>query len=134
MAIDVAGARAGMKTRLETISGLRAMDTLTQINPPCAVIGLRVPVRFDMDFDGHAMYPWTIVVYVGRADDRSAQKKLDGYLSQSGATSVKAAIEGDNDLGSTVGSVRVTQIAQWGTVTEGDIDYLAAEFAVETFG
>ena len=134
MAIDVAATRAALKTRLETISGLRASSWLTgNINPPVALIGLRPPVEFDQDFDGHAVYRWTITVYVSRADDRAGQDKLDGYLSQSGATSVKAAIEGDNTLGGEVGSVRVTEISQWGDVTVGDVSYLAAEFAAETF-
>lgn len=134
MAIDVADVRAAIKTRLETISGLRAHDALVSVNPPAATVQLAPPVEFNQDFDDHAIYRWTVVVYVSRADDRTAQAKLDGYLSQSGASSVKAAIEGDTDLGGEVGSVTVTEISSWGDVQVGDIAYLAAEFQVETIG
>jgi hypothetical protein len=36
---------------------------------------------------------WTVNVIVGRYVDRNAFETLDGFLSYSGATSIRAAIE-----------------------------------------
>jgi len=45
---------------------------------------------------------WSIIVIVGRYLDRVAHANLDGFLSYSGASSVRAALEADKTLGGVV--------------------------------
>lgn len=128
MAVVVSTQRAAIETGLTSISGLRAHDRVPgQLNPPAAVVQLDAPIDFHQDFDEHSLYRWTVTVFVSRADDRSAQAKLDGYLDSASATSVKAAIE-------TASGFTVTQVSFIGDLVVQDISYLAAVWQAESIG
>ncbi len=127
--------RTGIATNLATISGLRTSATVPDnINPPIAVV---MPARIEYDTSfartGGDEYEFTVLVIVGRVDERSAQNNLDGYCSGSGASSVKAAIERDKTLGGKAFSLRVTSLRNYNQLTVGDTTYLSAEFAVQVF-
>jgi hypothetical protein len=62
--------------------------------------------------------------------DRAARDALALYVSGSGGSSVKAAVDGD--LAGTVHTARVTG-ATINIVTIQAIDYLGASFSVEVF-
>lgn len=130
--------RDNMKTRLETVSGLRVLDTLPDsanipTNGALAVVGM-----LDMTYDftlnrGFDSATLSILVIVGRMSESAAQDRLDGYLQSSGATSIKTAIEADKTLGGAVQTLRVTQAVS-GTITVANIDYLSYRYEVTLIG
>lgn len=123
--------RAGLKTRLETISGLRVFDYRPgSISPPTAVAA-RQTTSYDVTLDGLEDHVFAVTVYVQVGDDRTAQDSIDDYLSPTGTKSVVAAIHGDDTLGGVVDYARVTQAVDNGLVNYGGTDYLAATFTVE---
>ena len=126
--------RAGLATRLGTISGLRTTtETPDTISPPIAIVNV-ANVNYDRTFQrGLDEYNFVITVIVGRVGERSAQRLLDSYVSTTGSSSVKLAIELDRTLGGKCDSLRVTDMRNYGSVVIGEITYLAAEFNVVVF-
>lgn len=101
--------RDGLKTRLQTITGLRVYDLIPEpVTPPCAVVG-QLDLTFDIDnARGLDQANVDIYVIVQRFSERAGQDKLDAYLAGSGSSSIKTAIEGDRTLGGVVNTLRVT--------------------------
>ena len=126
--------RAGLATRLGTISGLRTTtETPDTISPPIAIVNV-ANVNYDRTFQrGLDEYNFVITVIVGRVGERSAQRLLDSYVSTTGTSSVKLAIELDRTLGGKCDSLRVTDMRNYGSLVIGEITYLAAEFNVVVF-
>lgn len=126
--------RAGLATRLATISGLRtATEQPDTITPPIAIVNV-ANVSFDKTFGrGLDEFNFVVTVIVGRVGERSAQRLLDSYVSSTGASSVKLAIELDRTLGGKCDSLRVTDMRNYGSIAIGEITYLAAEFNVAVF-
>jgi hypothetical protein len=127
-----------MKTALQTVSGLRVLDTLPDsanipTNGALAVIGM-----LDMTYDftlnrGFDSATLSVLVIVGRMSESAAQNRLDGYLQSSGSSSIKAAIEADKTLSGAVQTLRVTQAVS-GTITVANIDYLSYRYEVTLIG
>lgn len=136
MALSLASVRDGIKTRLETITGLRAHDTVPDvINIPCAIVGYPERIEYDAAFGrGRDRMIVPVRVYATRANDRTGQDKLDGYLAGTGAGSVKSAIEGDVTLGGASSSCRVTEARGYGAYMIGQVDYLGVEFLLDIIG
>jgi hypothetical protein len=126
--------RAGLATRLGTISGLRTTtETPDTISPPVAIINV-ANVNYDRTFArGLDEYNFVITVIVGRVGERSAQRLLDSYVSPVAPSSVKLAIELDRTLGGKCDTLRVTDMRNYGSLVIGEITYLAAEFNVVVF-
>ena len=125
--------RAALATNIATIPGLRtSVDIPENPSPPIAVIGLE-SVDFDSAFAGGLTeYTFLVTVLASRASERMAQSKLDGYIS-TGASSVKKAIESNKTLSGAAFDVRVTRMTNIGTVSLGEVSYLAADFAVTVY-
>lgn len=125
--------RDGLETRLATIAGLRAHDTIPdQINVPCAIVGAPETIQYDHTMGrGTDRYTIPVRVYAGRASERAGQDKIDGYLAGSGANSIKAAIEADRTLGGVAHSTRVTEARGYGTYPIAGVEYLGVEFVVD---
>lgn len=123
--------RTGLATNLATISGLRTAATMPDNpNPPIAII---VPssISFDDTFQrGMQTYSFTCLVIVGRADERTAQNKLDAYCASTGTQSIKLAVESDKTLGGKAFDVRLTEMRNYGQIVIGEVTYLSAEFTV----
>jgi hypothetical protein len=126
--------RAGLATNLATISGLRTSALIPDApQPPIAVV-IPNSISYDTTFHrGFDTYSYTITLIVGRQSDRTAQNTLDGFCNPSGATSVKTAIESDRTLGSIAQSLRVTDMASYGSMTIADTVYLIADFSVTVY-
>ena len=126
--------RSGIAANLAKISGLRTATTVPDvINPPMAIV---VPnsITFDRSFKrGTDEYEFAVIVIASRADERTAQTKIDGYCSPTGAGSVKAAIESDRSLGGVIQDLRVTEMRAYGPADIGGVTYLTAEFVVSVF-
>jgi hypothetical protein len=126
--------RAGLATRLATISGLRTTtETPDTVSPPIAIINV-ANVNYDRAFQrGLDEYNFVVTVIVGRVGERSAQRLLDSYVSPVAPSSVKLAIELDRTLGGKCDSLRVTDMRNYGSLVIGEITYLAAEFNVVVY-
>lgn len=130
--------RANLKTALQTISGLRVLDSLPDsANIPTqgalAVVGM-VDMTYDFTINrGFDSATCSVLVLVGRMSESAAQTRLDGYLQSSGSSSIKAAIEADKTLSGAVQTLRVTQAVS-GTITVANIDYLSYRYEVTLIG
>ena len=129
----VSGIRQGIATNLASITGLRVSPTMLDApRPPVAMV---YPDTIDFDLNavrGADTFTFIVFVLVGRADDRTAQNRLDGFVS--GANSVKAAIESDRTLGGAADTCRVTSMRNYQQVSIGETVYLGVEFEVEVVG
>lgn len=130
---NISDLRSGLATNLATISGLRtSVDLPDNPNPPVAVIGIE-NVAYDQAFAGGLVeYNFRVTLLASRASDRMAQRRLDTYTSTE-TGSVKLAIESDKTLGGKAFDVRVTEMSNIGTVSLGEISYLAADFTVTVY-
>jgi hypothetical protein len=125
--------RQGLATNLQTIKGLRVVDTLPDlVNPPMAMIGLTKVAYNQQNQRSMAEYTFQVTVVVGRVSERTAQASLD-VLVAPGAGSVKYAIESDRTLGGNAYEVFVPELSAYGAVSINGIDYLSAEFSVQVF-
>jgi len=132
---DISTLRTAIATNLSTITGLRTAATVPdQINPPVAVV-MPTSITYDTAFarSGGDEYEFSVMVIVGRVDERIAQNKLDAYCSGSGAQSIKAAIQSNRTLGGKAFDCRVTSLRSYNQISVADVTYLAAEFAVQVY-
>lgn len=130
---SVSSARDGLKTRLQTISGLNCYDVLPEIiEVPAAIVRPGDPfVIFDATMGrGSDDLVFTVTICVARVDEVAAQDALDAYLAGSGASSVKAAIEGDGTLGGVAHFSRVLLATDYGPATVAGQTYLSVSFSV----
>jgi len=126
--------RDALKTRLQTISGLRVYELIPEpVTPPCAIVG-QLDFTFDIDnARGLDQANVDIYVIVQRFSERAGQDKLDGYLAGTGATSIKAAIEGDRTLGGTCQTLRVIG-AESGTYDSQSVTFLSYRYRLTIYG
>jgi len=125
--------RQGLATNLQTISGLRVVDTLPDlVNPPMAMIGLTKVNYNQQNQRSMAEYTFQVTVVVGRLSERTAQAALD-VLVAPGLGSVKYAIESDRTLGGKAYEVFVPELSAYGAVSVNGVDLLSAEFSVQVY-
>ncbi len=128
------GVRAGLGTALDTITGLRVFDYVPDsLSPPAAVVE---PLEVDYDEAmrrGLDFYRAFILIIVGRMSDRSSQDRLDAYVTGSGASSVKAALEADKSLGGACSTLQVTSARPREVVVSG-VNMIAYRFEVSIYG
>ena len=99
-----------------------------QPNPPVAIV-MPSSVSYDETFHrGMQTYVFNVLVIVGRVDERTAQSNLDAYVSSTGSSSIKLAIEGDKTLSGVVFDTRVSEMRNYGQLPVGEVTYLTAEF------
>lgn len=121
----------GLKARLATVTGLRTFSYQPeQVNPPVAF-----PVLDSIDYHkafggGNVQMRFTIIVIVGRYLDRVAHANLDGFLSFDGATSLRAAIEGDRTLGGVAQTLVMDSSLSIGALPVAEAEFLQVSFSV----
>lgn len=121
----------GLKARLATVTGLRTFSYQPeQVNPPVAF-----PVLESVDYHrafggGDVQMRWTVIVIVGRYLDRVAHANLDGYLSYDGATSLRAAVEGDRTLGGVAKTLILDSSMSIGSLAVAEAEFLQVSFSV----
>jgi len=125
--------RAGLAKNLQTIKGLRVVETLPDlVNPPMAMIGLTKVNYNQQNQRSMAEYTFQVTVVLGRVSERTAQASLD-VLVAPGEGSIKYALESDRTLGGDAFDVFVPELSAYGAVSINGIDYLSAEFSVQVF-
>jgi hypothetical protein len=121
--------RLGLKTQLETISGLRAYDVWpTTINPPVAIVR---PLNGTLheDLGGSVQYLFEVTLLLQLGNLQVAQEQLDEYLATDGAMSILFALESDRTLGGKADSTSVGEWRDIGTLRVGaDEDGNGPEF------
>jgi hypothetical protein len=131
MPATVSQVAEGLRVRLATITGLRTFSYQPeQVNPPVAF-----PVLESIDYHkafggGDVRMQFTIIVIVGRYVDRVAHANLDGFLSFSGATSLRAAIEGDRTLGGVAQTLVMDSSLSISALAVAEAEYLQVSFSV----
>lgn len=131
--MSISQLRQGLATNLQTISGLRVVETLPDlVNPPMAMIGLTKVSYNQQNQRSMAEYAFQVTVVVGRVSERTAQALLD-VLVAPGSGSIKYALESDRTLGGAAYEVFVPELSAYGAVSINGIDYLSAEFSVQVF-
>jgi hypothetical protein len=122
--------RTALATAMASVPNLRTSATVPDApRPPVAVV---MPDRIVYDLNarrGADTFFFTIMLLVGRADDRAAQNNLDAYLV--GPNSIKAAIEADRTLGGKANTCRVTEMSNYASMPVAETVYLSAQFTVE---
>lgn len=131
MPASVSQVLTGLATRLGTISGLRTSTYMPdQLNPP---VGFPVveSVEYHKAFGGgDVVMRCSVFVIVGRYLDRTAHTALDGYLSYDGATSIRAAIEGDRTLGGVARTLIVESGMNITAVSVAESEFLQVQCTV----
>jgi len=135
MAATVSQVATGLATRLATISGLRTSTYQPeQLNPPVGFPVLN-RIEYHKAFQGgNVVMDWSVYVIVGRYTDRNAFATLDGYLSYSGAKSIRAAIEGDKTLGGVCQTLVLQSGANITSLSSADAEFLQIQFQVTVHG
>lgn len=129
---SLSAVRSGLKTRLETITGLNGYAVApATVNLPCAF-----PLPSEIEYDetmgrGSDRLTFSLVLLVAKYSIELDQTKLDAYLAGSGASSIKAAIEGDGTLGGAAECLRVARVNAYGQIEYNGVGYLGARFSVE---
>jgi len=135
MPATVTQVATGLATNLATITGLRTSAYQPeQLNTPLAFPILNTVTFHKAMGGGDVTMDWTITVLVGRYTDRTAFATLDGYLSYSGATSIRAAIESDKTLGGVCQTLVVSSAADISSVNAADAEFLQIQFIVQVHG
>lgn len=126
--------RTRIATNLATITGLRTSPEMPDNpNPPIALVR-PVTVEYNQAMArGMTKYTFVVVVIVGRAEERTAQRALDAYCSSTGTSSIKNAVESDKTLGGNAYDCRVTEMRNYTPIQLQEGTYLAAEFSVDVF-
>lgn len=125
---------AGLRTRLETVSGLHVPNRVTaQITPPAALVTLD-RVLFDAAMDGDAADTvWLVDILCAVSSEAAGQTALYAFLTGAGATSVRAALTADPTLGGAASYVEVPLAKHMGVMEvqgTGGQQYYTAEFEV----
>jgi hypothetical protein len=102
--------RLALRTRLETVGGLRAYDVWPPtINPPVAIVR-PLSGTYHEDQNESVMYQFEVVLLLQLGNQIVAQEQLDTYIATDGDTSIPAALEADPQLG---GAADSTMVAGW---------------------
>ena len=132
--MSIADIRDGLARNLATIPGLRtSAELIDNPNPPVALVSLE-SIEYDQAYQsGLTLYTFQITVIVGRAAERTMQRKLDSYMFPSGEQSVKVAVESNRTLSGACQDLRVVSSGSVGSIQINDQTYLAAEFTVTVY-
>jgi len=126
---SIAQIRDGIAANLTTITGLRTTTTIPDNPQPPVAIIQPSSINYDRAFArGLDEYNFVVTLIVGRASERQAQRLLDLYCDGTGSSSVKTAIESNRTLTGLIQDLRVVAMRNYGTISIGDVTYLAAEF------
>ena len=133
MSATVGEIKTQLAVRLATITGLRAYDRQPDnLNAPFAFPSLESIDYHGAMRSGLVTHTYRITVIVGRAAERSAEDRLDTYLSYDEG-GIRYAIESDTSLGGYAQTCIVESAGSIQTIDGNDTTYLAVEFRVVVY-
>jgi hypothetical protein len=136
MATTIAQIRAGLVTRLQTITGLNTYSAEPgTITPPAAVV-VTPTIDFHRSFNSDLAlksYTFRIMVLVAQGLLDQAAHTLDTFADPGSATSVRAAIEGDQTLGGVAESLIVESFRPLNAEEVASLQYWGGEFSVTVY-
>lgn len=108
--------RDGMKTRLDTISGLKAFDVMPDSlpNANCAVVLPGDPVFEPAAHGLKVSVNIIVMVRCTRATAKDAQDALDAYIWMTGTSSVPAAVNAGRTLGGAADDCQFVRVSGYG--------------------
>lgn len=133
--MDISAVRQGLAVNADAITGLTCYGYVPDsISEPAFFVA-----EVDIDFTGAMARGMdtlmiTCRVLVSRAEDWASQALLDGYLSGSGVTSLKAAIESDTTLGGECDDLMVMRTQGYRFYEHSSAQYVGAELVVKVVG
>jgi hypothetical protein len=133
--MSLSAVRQGLVDRLGSIDGLRVYETPPPPAPefPAVVLNQAEPFAAYDQAMGSAdvRYYFQVLLLVSSADEAQALADLEPYVSPTGASSVKTAVDGD--LGGSADWARVVGVAAAGRITHHRASYWGAVFRVEVY-
>jgi len=136
MASTIAQLRAGLVTRLQTISGLQVYGAEPgQITPPAAVV-VTPSIDYHRSFNSSTAlkaYQFRVMVMVAQGLIDEAAHSLDTYADPGSATSVRTAIEADPTLGGVAESLIVESFRPLNAEEVASLQYWGGEFSVTVY-
>ena len=131
--------RAGLNTRLATVSGLQTYAYLPATpNLPCAFVGGPQEVTYH-DSMQNGLNIWTMSVWAlvsNATPTEESQAQLDLFVSPTGTRSIRLALEGSSPpqtLSSVVADVVVDSCSGYTMYVTEQGSYFGAEFVVRVF-
>ena len=133
MANEIYRIKRGIKARLESISGLRAITFEPEAwsDFPVAIIRTDRRSAPRVGVNGSSVEAeFVATVLAGGSKRREAYDALDSYIAASGDMSVEAAIDGDRTLGGYVERARLIRVENVRIVRMGRGRYVGADFRI----
>jgi hypothetical protein len=128
--------RDGLKTTVENISGLRCYDVIPDnaLNFPIALF-IPTNIEFDLAMQrGTDLYSFDMIVAVQRTDARTAQDKLDEFVTSSGSKSIRQIIYNNKTLGLADTDARVVNMSNYSAdFNLNGIDGIGANLLIEVY-
>ena len=128
--------RDGLKTTVGNISGIRCYDTVPDnaINFPVAIF-IPSAIEFDLAMQrGTDLYTFDMLVAVQRADSRTAQDKLDAFVTGSGSLSIRQIIYNNKSLGLSDTDARVVNMSNYAAdVNLNGVDGVGANLEIQVY-
>ena len=128
--------RSGLKTTLANISVLRCYDVIPDnaINFPVAMF-LPTSIEFDLAMQrGTDLYTFDVLVAVQRTDARTAQDKLDEFVTGSGSKSIRQIIYNNRTLGLDNTDARVVNMSNYSAdFNLNGIDGIGANLEIQVY-
>ena len=128
--------RDGLKTTVGNISGIRCYDTVPDnaINFPVAIF-IPSAIEFDLAMQrGTDLYTFDMLVAVQRADSRTAQDKLDAFVTGSGSSSIRQIIYNNKTLGLSDTDAREVNMSNYAAdVNLNGIDGVGANLEIQVY-
>lgn len=128
--------RDGLKTTVSNISGIRCYDTVPDnaINFPVAIF-IPSAIEFDLAMQrGTDLYTFDMLVAVQRADSRTAQDKLDAFVTGSGSSSIRQIIYNNKTFGLSDTDARVVNMSNYAAdVNLNGVDGVGANLEIQVY-
>lgn len=140
--MDISAVRAGLATAASNVVSdpkLTCFGYVPDSIPEPCFYAAEVDITFDQTF-GRGMDELMVTcrVLVSRADDKSSQTLLDGYLKGAGSTSLKAALEGTPGVPQTLDGacddLHVVRVQGYRFYEHNGTQYVGAELIVRVIG
>ncbi len=135
--MSIATIRDGMVSTLAEVNGLRAVDDIGALKPPCAFVGLPDEIDLLTSFGGGWTYQFPVVLFATRVSERAAVAQLEAWMAETGSGSVVAALHANPTLDGACSSLACKTATDFGETAlgEGDrrVSCLTAKLSVEVF-